>query len=99
MTGETGLPLDRPSRWRPSGSALGLLALMLLFMALLAWRGQFSRFFDPVNLKGLLHENSAHAVAGLGLFLIILSGGIDLSVGSVVALVTVVAMQSYILVL
>jgi ribose/xylose/arabinose/galactoside ABC-type transport system permease subunit len=43
----------------------------------------------------LLHTSCIPAVVALGMVLIILSGGIDLSVGSVVALVTVVTMQTY----
>ena len=35
------------------------------------------------------------AVVALGMLVIIISGGIDLSVGSVVALVTVVTMQTF----
>lgn len=94
----TAAPLasERPAaRWRPSGPVLGLATLLLLFVLLLAWRGQLGNFFSLENIQVLLHKNSIPAVAALGMLLIILSGGIDLSVGSVVALVTVVAMQTY----
>jgi len=74
---------------------LGLLALLGLFVLLLAWRGQLGNFFSLANIQVLLHKNSIPAVAALGMLLIIVSGGIDLSVGSVVALVTVVTMQTY----
>ncbi len=73
---------------------LGLLALLGLFVLLLAWRGQLGNFFSLANIQVLLHKNSIPAVAALGMLLIIVSGGIDLSVGSVVALVTVVTMQT-----
>jgi ribose/xylose/arabinose/galactoside ABC-type transport system permease subunit len=81
--------------WRPSGPVLGLLALLGLFVLLLAWRGQLGNFFSLANMQVLLHKNSIPAVAALGMLLIIVSGGIDLSVGSVVALVTVVTMQTF----
>jgi ribose/xylose/arabinose/galactoside ABC-type transport system permease subunit len=74
---------------------LGLLTLLLLFMLLLALRGQFGSFFSLDNIRTLLHKNSINAVAALGMLLIIVSGGIDLSVGSVMALVTVVTMQVF----
>jgi ribose/xylose/arabinose/galactoside ABC-type transport system permease subunit len=74
---------------------LGLLALLGLFVLLLAWRGQLGNFFSLGNMQVLLHRNSIPAVAALGMLLIIISGGIDLSVGSVVALVTVVTMQTF----
>lgn len=82
-------------RWRPSGPMLGLIALLALFILLLAWRGQLHNFFSLDNIQVLLHKNSIPAVAALGMLLIIVSGGIDLSIGSVVALVTVVCMQTY----
>jgi ribose transport system permease protein len=78
-----------------SGPALGLLALLGLFVLLLAWRGQLGNFLSLPNLQVLLHKSSVPAVVALGMLLVIVSGGIDLSVGSVVALVTVVAMQAY----
>ncbi|MFO0927666.1 MAG: ABC transporter permease [Gemmataceae bacterium] len=87
---------ERPvRRYRPSGPVLGLISLLLLFILLLAWRGQLGNFFSLDNIQVLLHKNSIPAVAALGMLLIIVSGGIDLSIGSVVALVTVVCMQTY----
>jgi ribose transport system permease protein len=46
-------------------------------------------------LQVLLHQSGIPAVVALGALLVIVSGGIDLSAGSVVALVTVVTMQVY----
>src|SRR5262245_58489355 len=80
---------------RLGGPMLGLLALLTLFVLLLAWRGQLGSFFSAENVQVLLHKNSVPAVAALGMLLVVISGGIDLSVGSVVALVTVVTMQTY----
>jgi ribose transport system permease protein len=80
---------------RPTGPMLGLLALLGLFVLLLAWRGQLGNFFSLANMQVLLHKNSIPAVAALGMLLVIVSGGIDLSVGSVVALVTVVTIQMF----
>ena len=80
---------------RLSGPLLGLLTLLLLFILLLALRGQLGNFFSLDNICTLLHKNSLTAVAALGMLLVIISGGIDLSVGSVMALVTVVTMQVF----
>jgi ribose/xylose/arabinose/galactoside ABC-type transport system permease subunit len=74
---------------------LGLVIVLVLFSALLAPRGELGKFLGPGNVQVLLHGNSVAAVLGLGMLLVIISGGIDLSVGSVVALVTVVTMQTY----
>lgn len=77
------------------GPLVGLAAVVGLFLLLFAFRGDVHRFVSPHNLKVLLHGDTLTAVAALGTLLVIISGGIDLSVGSVVALVTVVTMQVY----
>lgn len=81
-------------RWL-TGPLLGLIAVLLLFIVLLHWQGQLARFLSLRNLQVLLHTSSVSGVIALGMLVIVLSGGIDLSVGSVFALVTVVAMQTY----
>ncbi len=93
------LEAPRSLQLRLSGPMLGLLVLLGLFVLILAWTGQLGNFLSLSNLQGLLHQCSVPAVIALGMLLIIISGGIDLSVGSVVALVTVVAMQLYRLIL
>src|SRR4051812_37831752 len=90
-----GGPPIIPRRLFPSRPVLGLLGLLLLFVVLLYLRGQLQAFFTPSNIQVLLHKNSITAVIALGALLVIVSGGIDLSVGSVAALVTVVIMQVY----
>jgi ribose transport system permease protein len=88
--------LGNSLRWRWfSGPFLGLVAVLLLFALLLHWKGQLSMFLSLRNLQVLLHTSSVTGVIALGMLVIVLSGGIDLSVGSVVALVTVVTMQIY----
>src|SRR5262249_20351274 len=47
------------------------------------------------NLEVLLHEGTIPAIIGLGMLLVLITGGIDLSVGAVAALVTVVTMRVY----
>src|SRR5262249_33892745 len=90
---------SRQPRWpewaRPSGPMLGLLTVLGLFIGLVAWEGQLETFLTLGNLQVLLHKSSIVGVVALGMLLVIISGGIDLSVGYVVALVTVVTMQVY----
>ncbi|MGH7172354.1 MAG: ABC transporter permease [Gemmataceae bacterium] len=81
-------------RWI-TGPLLGLAAVLLLFASLLYWKGQLGTFVSLANVQVLLHTSSVAGVIALGMLVIVLSGGIDLSVGSVVALVTVVTMQLY----
>src|SRR6516162_4543893 len=77
------------------GLVVGMVVLLLLLTPVLWWQGQLGNFFTLANLQGLLHDNAVPAVVALGMLIVIISGGIDLSVGSVVALVTVTTMQVY----
>ena len=79
----------------PAGPWVGFAAVLLLFTALIGLRGDLSTFLSVGNLEVLLHEGTVLAVVGLGMLLVLISGGIDLSVGAVVALVSVVAMRVY----
>src|SRR5262245_46025821 len=74
---------------------LGLVIVLALFAGLLAPRGELNTFLSLGNFQVLLHNSSVAAVLALGMLVVIVSGGIDLSVGSVVAFVTVVTMQTY----
>lgn len=78
-----------------SGPVLGLLAVLGLFVLLMALKGDLSSFLSISNVQVLVHEGTIPAIVALGMLLVILSGGIDLSVGSILALVTVVMMQTY----
>ncbi|HXG13205.1 MAG TPA: ABC transporter permease [Gemmataceae bacterium] len=72
-----------------------MIGVLSVFIILFSVRGEVDRFLSPRNIQVLVHGDTITAVAALGMLLIIISGGIDLSIGSVVALVTVVMMQLY----
>jgi ribose transport system permease protein len=78
-----------------SGPVLGLIAVLGLFVVLIGLKGELHNFLSLRNLQVLVHEATIPAVVALGMLMVVVSGGIDLSVGSVVALVTVVTMQVY----
>ena len=81
-----------------SGPVIGLIAILTFFIILIAWNGEpgdLSRFLGFKNLQVLLKGITVTGVISLGALLVIIMGGIDLSVGSVVALVTVVTMQVF----
>jgi ribose/xylose/arabinose/galactoside ABC-type transport system permease subunit len=80
---------------RLSGPVLGLVVVLGLFIVLVGLRGGLVRFLSVGNAQVLVLGNTMPAVVALGMLLIMISGGIDLSVGSVVALVTVVTMWVY----
>lgn len=79
----------------PAGPWVGLLGVFLLFAVLIGTHGGLKTFLSFGNLEVLLHEGTIPAVVALGMLLVLISGGIDLSVGAVVALVTVVTMRVY----
>ncbi len=81
-----------------SGPVIGLIAVLTVFIILIAWNGEpgdLKRFLGFKNLQVLLKGITVTGVISLGALLIIITGGIDLSVGSVAALVTVVTMQVF----
>lgn len=66
--------------------ALVALVLLCIFAAL-----RYETFLSEANIQNVLRQNSMIALVALGMTLVILTGGIDLSVGSLVAVAGVVA--------
>src|SRR5262245_22061339 len=67
--------------------ALGITLLLLLVCILTAIKQP--NFFGPYNAGNLTRFISMFAILGIGAALVIITGGIDLSIGSVVGLVGV----------
>jgi ribose/xylose/arabinose/galactoside ABC-type transport system permease subunit len=68
-----------------AGVLLGLVLVLALFGALVG-----PQFFRGANLELMARQAAIVCVAAFGMTMVIVSGGIDLSVGSIVALSTVV---------
>lgn len=92
-------PVDAPrtsrgAAWHawlaPLGPLAGLAAVMALFAVIFAAQ-QLPPFISAENLETLARQTAIVGAAALGMTLIMIAGGIDLSVGSIVALATVVA--------
>jgi ribose/xylose/arabinose/galactoside ABC-type transport system permease subunit len=66
---------------RTNGAWLGFLGLAII---LTIWTG--GDFLSPRNLTNLIRQASINGILAAGMTMIILTGGIDLSIGSVVAL-------------
>jgi ribose transport system permease protein len=66
------------------GPLLALVAVYLLFCAIAP-----GSFAGAANIELILRQTTIVAIAALGMTLVIISGGIDLSIGSIVALTTV----------
>jgi ribose transport system permease protein len=67
------------------GVLVGLAAVALIFGALIG-----PQFFRAANLELVARQTDIVCVAALGMTMVIIAGGIDLSVGSIVSLATVV---------
>jgi ribose/xylose/arabinose/galactoside ABC-type transport system permease subunit len=72
-----------------SGAAIGVVLALLLLIGLGAWR--YDGFLSSYNILTVLRYNSMFALVGLGMCFVIMTGGIDLSVGAVAAMSSVVA--------
>ena len=87
---ETERKSTRKWRFPPElGTFLTLLGVYLLFVLLCRYKGE-AAFVSFVNLKGIMGHTVIVGIGALGMTLIIISGSIDLSAGSVIALVTCV---------
>jgi ribose transport system permease protein len=79
------LRFSRFGSFAEAGVLLGLLLVLMIFGFLVG-----PQFFRPANLELMARQTTIVSVAALGMTMVIVSGGIDLSVGSVIALSTVV---------
>jgi ribose/xylose/arabinose/galactoside ABC-type transport system permease subunit len=68
-----------------TGTLLGLILVAAIFGALVG-----SRFFAPANVELMARQTAIVCTAALGMTVVIALGGIDLSVGSMISLATVV---------
>ena len=68
-----------------SGVLTGLLLIAVIFGLIVG-----PQFFRPANLELMARQTAIVCIAALGMTMVIVAGGIDLSVGSVIALSTVV---------
>lgn len=72
-------------RWAGMIQRYGVVvAFVLLFAINAIWQGDV--FLQPENLRNLLNQNVAVGIIAVGMTIVIMTGGIDLSVGSMVAL-------------
>ena len=83
---------DRVRTWAPSNRYLPVLTTLALLVGMFAAGGvRYEGFADPQVVLNLFVDNAFLIVLAVGMTFVILTGGIDLSVGSVVALSTVIA--------
>ena len=78
--------LNKPLVYLKSQGALIALLLMIIVASIV-----FDSFFTFLNLTNILRQVSMIGLVSIGMTFVILTGGIDLSVGSTAALAAVVA--------
>jgi ribose transport system permease protein len=71
--------------WRDMGTVAGLVIMVVVFSSL------SDVFFTQRNIVNILQQSSINACIAIGMTLVIISGGIDLSVGPVAALAAVLS--------
>ena len=83
--------LRKPLTVNQSFEAKALTRILLVFVGMVVFAALFSKgvFLQPANLVNLGIQNAILAVVALGQLLIILTGGIDLSIGGILALSSV----------
>lgn len=78
-------------RWRINPASLPLLATIVVFVALYSTASlRYDEFFSWAVFTNLLSDNAFLGITAVGMTLVILSGGIDLSVGAVAGLVSII---------
>ncbi|RCW81256.1 ABC transporter permease subunit [Phyllobacterium bourgognense] len=78
-----------PSRIRTSVAALGMLPVLVILA--IAFQLINARFMTGANLSIVMQQSSINTVLAAGMTFVILTGGIDLSVGSILAVSAMVA--------
>jgi ribose transport system permease protein len=74
--------------WLDRVRQVGILLALLMIMGVFSFLTPI--FLTPSNLTNILVQSTITAIIGIGMTLVIIQGGIDLSVGPLVALVVVV---------
>ena len=84
--------VQRYRRWLTIlGPFLGLFAVIAIFAII---TGSPEKFLSPFNIRIVLSQTVIVAISAIGMTVVIISGGIDLSVGSIIALTGVVTALS-----
>jgi len=81
----------RPSIWQSGWvNSVGRFVVLAVVFGFFAMGVEDGKFYTPRNLESILRQSAVYATAAMGMTLVIIAGGIDLSVGSMIALTVVV---------
>jgi ribose transport system permease protein/erythritol transport system permease protein len=90
---ETSSGTEKHSKFSLSsgwGNTLGRFLALILVFAFFAIMVDEGKFYTLRNLENILRQSCVYATAGLGMTMVIIAAGIDLSAGSLIALSVVV---------
>jgi ribose/xylose/arabinose/galactoside ABC-type transport system permease subunit len=73
---------------------LGFIVIIVLLQLILTRGSRFPTFVSPVNLLNILQQVGVPGIVAVGMTLVMISGGIDLSVGMLASLVSIVTALS-----
>jgi len=85
MKGSTMLKSMNKTWMRKVGIIISLVALFVFFSLM------SDRFFSQSNITNILVQSAINGTVALGMTMVIITGGIDLSVGSIVAIVSMIS--------
>lgn len=91
MSENKGLSAHLGVHLRENGMLVALIAIVVFFTVLLRFQPQPINFLNPQNITNVFLQNGHVIILALGMLLVIVSGHIDLSVGSVAAFTGAVA--------
>lgn len=81
----------RASIWQSGWvHTLGQFMALVVIFSLFAFMVEGGKFYSLRNLENVARQSAVYATAALGMTLVVIAGGIDLSAGSIIALTTVV---------
>src|SRR5260221_105739 len=91
---KAGAKFSLSSGW---GNILGRFLALIVVFAFFAFMVEGGKFYTLRNLENILRQSCVYGTAGLGMTMIIIAAGIDLSAGSLIALsvVTVAWVMGY----
>src|SRR6185295_6914768 len=81
-------PARLNAKW---GNTLGRFIALIVVFAFFAIAVEGGKFYTGRNLENILRQSCVYATAGLGMTMVIIAAGIDLSAGSLIALSVVAA--------
>ena len=78
---------EKASIWQASWvNTLGRFVALIVVFSFFAAMVEDGKFYTLRNLENILRQSAVYATAGLGMTMVIITAGIDLSVGSIIAL-------------